>query len=66
MEHGCCLNTIFSEFSGRRYEIVHFKVPEDKLLIYTAMKLMTKLSMQLLLETYTVHVEYLLVDFVLG
>ena len=27
MEYGCCLNTIFSEFSGRRYEIVVCKHP---------------------------------------
>ena len=33
-DYGCCLNTLFSEFSGRRYEIMGY-VYWDDLLIYS-------------------------------
>ena len=66
-QYGCCFNTIVGESTGRRYENNNGADIQTMmcLSIRTAMYFMIRLIMQFLLETYTVYVEYHLVDFVL-
>lgn len=64
-EYGCCLNTVFAEFTGRRYEIILLMYTKI-ICEFTVTRLMSRLSIQFSLENYTAYVEYHLLDFVQG